>query len=118
MSLSSAKKGTIVLCDKVLIGSVPEYELYSTDSMIELLNYWLDQKNEDNSVFVCLQINGSYNYRDENDCILVTHRKREVSMFANSYLDDLNIDEINLSVFEFHSYKEAFEYCIDLKEGF
>jgi hypothetical protein len=54
----------------------------------------------------------------EQRTILVSTDEIDISFFIDNCLDCSNWQDLTLYVFEFISYKEAFEYCLDLQEGF
>jgi hypothetical protein len=54
----------------------------------------------------------------EQKTILVSSDEIDISFFISDRLDFSNWQDLTLYVFEFVSYKEAFEYCLDLQEGF
>ena len=82
---------------------------------------WLRTKDFSKSVFVCFANWKNFpvkNLRDEQNSILVSHVWDDIVDMVDSYLDVVDHKEMNFSIFEFESYKDAFEYCIDLRESF
>ena len=124
----------LTLVDKVLNGDikplmykdVKNYEFTEPgDEEISFLNepqeiaeYWLDSKDLD-SVFVCFRSFSGEPYELQNRTILVTNQHFEVSEFIRMFTDvDPMPDEyVEISIFEFESFEEAFKYCTDLKQG-
>lgn len=111
------KKATLTLCDKVLIGDIPTYKFTEKEELEQVVNYWLEPKDEDKSVFVCFQNWRNVDYRSEQTTILVTHRTEDVEDFMEKFILDIDLKEIDFSIFEFDSYEESFKYCTDLREG-
>jgi hypothetical protein len=107
----------LTLCDKILKGDVPKYEFKTTREALCFMQKWLSKKNVEESVFVCFynpSPEDGLSYRDEHSAILVTHCIDDIDNMVNEYFDCLCN---SFAIFEFGSYKEAFKYCIDLKEG-
>ena len=111
----------ITLCDKVLNGNIKSYQFDEKDEGIYSIYEWLKTKDFSKSVFVCfanwrnLPIE---KLRDEQNSILVSHVWDDIVDMVDVYLDVENFKEMDFSIFEFESYKDAFEYCLDLREGF
>ena len=100
----------ITLCDKVLNGNIPSYQFDEKDEGIYFIYEWLRTKDFSKSVFVCFE-----NWKNS---ILVSQSWDDIIDMVDAYLDVENFKEMDFSIFEFESYKDAFEYCIDLREGF
>jgi len=80
---------------------------------------WINTIDLNNSVLVCFEtfrIDG--NFRNEVLAILVSHDWDEIVDYCESILGFKYTNDVNFSIFEFESYKDAFEYCIDLRESF
>ena len=91
---------------------------FANDAQIKLYD-WIKTIDLDNSVLVCFEtFKIDRNFRNEVGAILVSHNWDEITDFCESHLDCNLINDVNFSVFEFENYKDAFEYCIDLREGF
>lgn len=113
----------ITLCNKVLIGDVPQYSFNSKKEALELIEHWLVNKNFQKSVFVCFQTWERGNLlgedaREDHHSILVSHSESEILSMVQLYFSELDNENIDFAIFEFSSYEESFKYCIDLKEGF
>jgi len=109
----------ITLCDKVLEGDIPEYYFKDKEKALDFVDSWIESKDLEKSVLVLFS-----NWipveelRNEQNAFLVSHNYYDITDFYESYLDLENHDNIDFNIFEFDSYKEAFKYCIDLKESF
>ena len=110
----------ITLCDKVLKGDIPVYDIERDDA--EALVYdWFDSKDFSESVFVCFE---SYRnlegkeLRNEQNSILVSHSWDDILDMAEMYFERNSHENVDFAVFEFEDYQNAFKYCIDLKESF
>ena len=116
------KKGTLTLCDKKLVGDIPQYKIKSIKELIELVVHWLETKDENKSVFVCFQgfrenrVDNAW--RDEYTSFLVSHSKEDIEDFVSYQVKYREISELEFAIFEFESYQEAFGYCKDLQESF
>lgn len=80
---------------------------------------WIKTIDFNNSVLVCFEtfrVDGDF--RNEVDTILVSNNWDEIVDFCESHLGCQYTNDVNFSIFEFESYKDAFEYCIDLRESF
>jgi len=119
----------ITLCDKKIIGSIPTYEVFKERELWDLVQHWLETKNFEESVFVCFAtyIDDYYEDIEDVESILVSSDWGVIQEYICSfYLPDdfkvvngyLNRDLERFSIFEFGSYKDAFDYCLELKEGF
>ena len=110
---------SITLCDKILIGDIPQIKVKSKKESIELVDFWLENKDFTNSVFVCFQNWKHFeNVRDEHQDILVSHNKEQIELFSQQTIDSIDLGDIDFCIFEFESYSESFKYCTDLREGF
>lgn len=56
--------------------------------------------------------------RNEQVSFLVSHNDEDLINFCYYSLNNSGGFDIDLSLFEFENYQEAFKYCIDLKESF
>jgi hypothetical protein len=111
----------VTLCNKKYNGNIPMYDFDNKEEARELITYWLENKDFENSVFVCFQNfrNTPDEYlRNEQIAILVSHDLDSIDFFIDDNFQCNSIEKIDFAIFEFESYKEAFLYCIDLKEGF
>ena len=111
----------VTLCDKIRIGDIPRYTFTNKDEAIELVHHWLENKNFDESVFVCFQNWRGLpmeELRNEQRSFLITHCWDEIVCMLHDYLEDINHDEFDFAIFEFEDYQDALGYCIDLKESF
>ena len=118
---------TLTLCDKKLIGDIPVYEFKNVEhsknlnEAFKIFNLWLNTKNLNKSVFVCFEsIRDLPNkeLRDEQQSFLVSHNWGHITDFCEARLSGWNYYNVDFAVFEFNNYKEAFEYCKDLRESF
>ena len=103
----------ITLCDKVLNGNIPSYQFDEKEEGIHFICKWLNTKDFSKSVFVCFA-----HWKNLPHSILVSHVWDDIVDMVDSYLDVTDYKDVNFSIFEFESYKDAFEYCIDLRESF
>ena len=56
--------------------------------------------------------------REEQMSIFVGHDFNDLLNFSENALKLENCGDYDFVIFQFENYKEAFSYCIDLKEGF
>ena len=110
----------LTLCDKVLIGNIPNFNIEDKDELLELISYWIELKDSNKSVFVCFQSweERTGVHRDEIQEFFISHKKEQVECFSESIINNINKLDIDYSIFEFESYEEAFKYCTDLTQGF
>lgn len=109
----------ITLCDKNLKNDIPLLEFNNANDGIGFVYDWLGTKNFDKSVFVCFPTWGDedINYpRDVHNSILVSHNWEDITDYVDMYLDEDYEDFPLFSIYEFNTYKEAFEYCLMLNE--
>ena len=117
----------LTLCDKNFKGTIPTYDFpnlqqseHANEAQL-LVYHWLENKNFFKSVFVCFEsVNGfdGEELRNENPTILVSHCWDDITAYCDSVLSRNTDYDFTFCIFEFESYKDAFQYCIDLKEGF
>lgn len=120
----------LTLCDKKLVGDIPTLNYdYSSDKynqsyedVCENIDTWFSLKESSKSVFVCFRtykgLDGD-DLREEQDTFMVGHDIDQLKEFIEPQLIYDVLDEcIDLAIFEFESYEDAFGYCKDLKEGF
>lgn len=91
---------------------------YANAAQMKLYD-WIKTIDFNNSVLVCFEtfrVDGDF--RNEVDTILVSSNWDEIVDFCESHLDCKYTYNVDFSIFEFESYKDAFEYCIDLRESF
>lgn len=80
---------------------------------------WIKTIDFNNSVLVCFEtFRVDRDFRNEVDTILVSNNWDEIVDFCENHLDCKYTNDVDFSIFEFESYKDAFEYCIDLRESF
>jgi len=119
----------ITLCDKKIIGDVPSYEVTKEKDLWDLIHHWLETKDFDKSVFVCFETFIGEYFEDiqEIKSIFVSSNRSDLSYYISElYLPDdfmivngyLNNEVTRFSIFEFETYKDAFNYCLELKEGY
>ena len=103
-------------------GENPEqYEVKTKKDAYDLFHHWYDNKKKGESVFVSFQ-----NWRglpkeylgDEQTSFLVSHDADDTDVFVDELINSVDIESLDLVVFEFKNYETAFDYCKSLKEGF
>ena len=103
-------------------GENPEqYQVSTKEDAYDLFHHWYDKKKKGESVFVSFQ-----NWRglpkeylgDEQTSFLVSHDADDTDVFVDELIRAVDIDSLDLVVFEFENYETAFTYCKYLKEGF
>lgn len=107
----------ITLCPCELKGDVPNFKVDSFDKVDDLISDFLTDKKEGDYVYVCFQSWRKADYKNEHNKIVITHSFNVILLDELLWLEDVNINDIDYSIFEFESYEEAFKYCTDLKEG-
>jgi len=110
----------ISLFDKTINGGISPLECDTQKECGLIIDAWLSSKNFDKSVFVCFLnwTNEVDNFRDEQVGFFVSHSEDDISLYFHNQLNFSNWNDLHFIVLEFPSYKDAFGYCIDLKEGF
>ena len=107
----------LILSPKDWTGDVPVLKFDNSTDIGSHLWKFLSSVNFENSVVaVFFELYEIKDYRKEHESLLVTTNPKHVMNFVEEQtFRKLTVKSI--SVFEFSTYKEAFEYCIDLKEG-
>ena len=116
----------ITLCDKNLVGDIPEYIFDDLELCKDFIGEWLNKKQHRddtacfNSVFVIFLDFSDIirDYKDYQCTFLVSHSWDDITDFYDRTLTVRNFNDLNFNIFEFENYQEAFRYCIDLKESF
>ena len=108
----------ITLCDKVLKGDIPQYEIKEKEEAEDLIYHWLENKNYNENVYVCFLSWRKVDFRDEQTTFLISHSQDDIEMWVDSQFDWKNWNDFSLNIFEYGSYEDAFGYCRDLKESF
>lgn len=119
---------TLTLSVKKQQKTIPQYVFRNADAdqvveeSTDKLGGWLETKNFEESVFACFMTFRNLpteQLRDEQCSFFISSDHEGI---VNYCFDELSKTyqkwDKNFSVFEFESYKEAFKFCIDLKEGF
>lgn len=120
-------KVTLTISDKRLIGEMNRYHFdnivkseYVSEAQ-EIFDHWFEKVDLKTTVLVCFENFGGLKdseLRDEQRTFLVSHFEDDITEYVEQLLGGNRNYDIDLAVFAFSSYKEAFEYCIDLKESF
>ena len=107
----------LILSPKDWTGDVPVLNCKTTKYLNKNIDKFIDSIDFEKSVVVVFfQRNGDYGYRNEHQTLLVTTNVGYIRNFISEI--DFRMGSVKcISIFEFSTYKEAFEYCIDLKEG-
>ena len=91
---------------------------FANDAQMKIYD-WIKPIDFPNSVLVCFEtFRNDRDFRNEVDTILVSNNWDEIVDFCENHLDGSYTYDVNFSVFEFENFKDAFEYCIELREGF
>jgi len=113
----------ITLCDIEYNEDIPQYKFEDKNEAYDFIIDWLETKDFDKSVFVCF--NNWRNLpieelRNEQVSLLISHSWDDITDMVEYYTTEnfCKTVELDFAIFEFESYKEALEYCIDLKESF
>jgi len=128
-------KGKITLCDKEFKENIPQFNYQNKNEYESLIYDFLKERQQLNglyyknvyAIFPCFErqpdldnVEQSFSYNAEHDQILVTNNKMAITLFAKDLhetFNTLDLRELDVAIFEFESWEEAFRYCIDLKEG-
>lgn len=100
---------TQILCKDIVFETKDEAQ--------NVVSLMLTDLDYDNKVYVAFQ-NWDGETRNEQRSLLITHDNTELDEYCFEIINQTDNKNINLFVFDFDSYKEAFNYCLDLKESF
>ena len=90
----------------------------ANDAMLKL-DDWIRTIDLNNSVLVCFEtLKVEEDFRNEVGAILVSHDWYDIGIFCENHLECKFSNDVNFAVFEFENYEEAFNYCLELREGF
>ena len=112
----------LILSPKDWTGDVPVLsfndDINGLSDLVQNAAKFLELAKQQDSVFVAFYTMHEEEYEQEHDRFLVTKKWHILYEFLDNVVDDVSYDDIKcINFFEFSTYKEAFEYCIDLKEG-
>ena len=99
-------------------GDIPTYEFTKNeiqDRYFVLIEEQLELSED--KVFVCFQSWKDCEIEDENPSFFISKDLFDVANYFKNHIKIINAQDINFNFFCFESYKEAFLYSIDLKEG-
>ena len=108
----------ITLCDKILNGDIPEYNIKVKKEAEDLIYHWLENKNYNKNVYVCFLSFINEGFRDQQSTFILSHSQDDIEMWVGDQLDYGNWNDLNLNIFEFENYQEAIIYLKDVKESF
>ena len=112
----------LILSPKDWTGDVPVLafngSLNGLSQIVQTAAEFLELAKHQDSVFVAFYTMHEEEHEEEHDRFLVTKKWHILYEFLDNVVDDVSYENIkSLNFFEFPTYKEAFEYCIELKEG-
>ena len=106
----------LILSPKDWTGDIPVLSFDDVDELRQHATKFVRTINFNESALVLFATKLDVDYRHEVETILISSNLLVIDgHIENWYFKKHSIKSINL--FEFETYKEAFEYCIDLKEG-
>ena len=105
----------LILSPKDWTGDVPVLKIDDKYEVYDAAYDFISSIDFDNSVVVAFVTWDDVKYRDENKVFVVGLSWDDITDFVDNYYEAIGLNSLN--IFEFSTYKEAFEYCIDLKEG-
>ena len=111
------KTGKLTLCDWDNKGrDIPTYDVESPKIVKQLIKHWA--KNKKDSVFVCYNwYNMEFQYQVPEFHIVMDAKIFSPKKYLGDLKDKRSIYLLDFNIFEFKSWEEAFNYCLDLKEG-
>ena len=112
----------LILSPKDWTGDIPvlsfDDDLNGLSDLVQNAAKFLELAKKRESVFVAFYTMDEETSFEEHDRFLVTKHWHILYEFLDTFVDDKDYEDIKcFNIFEFSTYKEAFEYCIDLKEG-
>ena len=108
----------VTLCDKIINSDILTHSFDDKTHGLSLVNHWLENKDFNKNCFVCFQTWETDNVRDEQQEILVSHNLEQIELFCIDIVENIDLKDISLCIYEFKNYHDAFRYCSTLKEGF
>lgn len=118
--MKNVNAGKLTIVDWYQESDVDAIEISSFEEMDEMINGWLEKKSHERTVFVCfhewegdeVELPGKY------PRIMITDVHQEVEdEYLHRYEICDDVESINFNIFEFKTWEQALEFCIDLKEG-
>jgi hypothetical protein len=106
-------------------GDIPTYEFTKEEIRDEHFLFISEQLElSDDKVFVCFPsfkgqgVDYSEDYKKQHLSFYITNDTDDVEIYFFNYQENYgDYESMNFNFFGFKTYEDAFEYCIDLKEG-
>ena len=106
----------LIFSPKNLTGDIPVLSFEDVNELRKNAEIFVRTINFNESALVLFATKLDVDYRHEVETIVISSNLIVIDAhIENWYFRKHSIKSIN--IFEFETYKEAFEYCIDLKEG-
>ncbi len=109
-----------MLSDSDMAGNIPRFEIKKEDILGEFqcaIHEFLDLRNGD--IIVCFQSwKNAQEHNNEHQNFLITNDDIDAITYFENYIKDVLCEDIDFNFFCFEKYREAFEYCTLLKEGY
>lgn len=115
------RQPTLTLAPVKLHGDIPQFKADDVEETYELFFEFIKRVNFKSEVLVLFQQWHDVDYREEHNSILVTHLDEDAVKYFHEYNEGIigdNRYQFDFAVFSFTSYKEAFKFCIDIRESF
>jgi len=105
-------------------GDIPTYEFSKEEIRDEKFTFITEQLDLcEDKVFVCFNSfkdegkNPSEDYRLKYQDFFITQNTDEAELYFYYYQENCKDEDLNFNFFCFKTFKKAFKYCMDLKEG-
>lgn len=106
-------------------GDIPTYEFTKEEIRDNHFTFIGDQLDlSDDKVFVCFPsfkgygFNPSEDYQKEHPSFFITNNSDDAEIYFYNYQENFgDYESMIFNFFCFETYKDAFKYCISLKEG-
>ena len=108
----------ITFSDENQAGDIPTFEIKKEALLGEYATKVSDLLyTREGKIVVCFQNWEDSDYENQYQDFLVSKNDVQIEDFIITSIIDIDEDLINLNIFCFHTYEDAFGYCMDLKEG-
>jgi hypothetical protein len=108
----------ITFSDESEAGDIPTFEITKEeilDDYFTKVDDLLEYRN--GKVIVCFQSWTNGEFQDAVQSIYITQNEEDATEYFFKYIELMECKEIDFNFFCFNTFEEAFNYCLNLKEG-
>jgi len=108
----------ITFSDKNQAGDIPTFDIKKEELLNDYTTIFNDMLyTREGKIVVCFQSWKNAKYELQHQTFLISIDEILIEDFLENNIKDIKDEDIDFNFFCFHTYEDAFKYCIDLKEG-